>query len=106
MSTFQIAFGFICAVGGGAGLAAFLRAPSQNRLDRADSTGLIVDAAVDVSELQRSTIQGLQDRLSAAEGRAEAAERRAAAAERRAAELGARVADLEEQVAELRNGHT
>lgn len=113
MTTFQLAGIVICALGGGAGIAAFLRAPAQNRRDKADSTGLIVDAAVDVSELQRTMISDLEERLTKAEAGARQAEERAQKAETRAqraeatsAALTARVAELEEQVAELRNGHS
>ena len=108
MSWFQVVFGGVCAIGGLTGLAAFLRAPSQNRLDKANSADVLVDAAVDVSQLQRSTIARLNRRLEAAETRADAAEQRATRAERRAEraeknarELTKRVTELEETVAQL-----
>lgn len=101
MTTQQIVSWIIGALGVLAGGAAWLRAPSQNRRDEAHGTDLIVDAAVDLSQEQRTTITDLRRRLEKAERRADAAERRAIAAERRAEQLSSRLEQLEEQVTDL-----
>ena len=101
MTAFQILFTALCALGGGAGAAALLRAPTQNSRDRASAADVLVDAAVDVSTLQRGTISDLKRRLTAAEKRAKEAEHRAEVAERRARDLESRVSALEERIADL-----